>query len=224
MNSTTRHFFLTTVGKKYLMAVTGLVWAGFVFAHMAGNLLMLISPGAYNAYGHVLTSGNIIYIVEAVLILSFITHVICAISLTRANRASGGAGRYAMQTNGEKAVSKASKMMAIQGSVVLVFLISHISTFKYGTYYETTVNGVVMRDLYRLIFECFQQPGFVAWYVVSLLLLGLHLSHGIGSIFQSLGLRNDKFSSMISKVSIIYAGVVAAGFIIQPIYVFFLAK
>lgn len=224
MNSTTRPFFLTTVGKKYLMALTGLIWAGFVFAHMTGNLLMLVSPGAYNAYGHALTSGKIIYVVETVLILSFVTHVLCAISLTRANRTSGGAGRYAMQTNGEKAVSKASKMMAVQGSVVLFFLVSHISTFKYGTYYETNVDGVVMRDLYRLIFECFQQPGFVAWYVVSLLLLGLHLSHGVGSIFQSLGLRNDKFAPMIAKISILYSVVVAAGFIIQPIYVFFLAK
>lgn len=224
MSTTFRPFFLTTVGKKYLMAITGLIWAGFVFAHMAGNLLMFVSADMYNTYGHAITSGNFIYIAEAVLIISFIVHVICAISLTIENRKSGGAGRYAMQTNGEKAISKASKMMAVQGTIVLFFVISHISTFKYGTYYETTVNGVVMRDLFRLIVEVFQQPGFFAWYLVSLVLLGLHLSHGVGSIFQSLGIRNDKYAPLVCKIRVFYSAVVAGGFILQPIYVFFFNK
>lgn len=226
MSTTSGPFFLSSVGKKYIMAVTGLIWAGFVFTHMAGNFLLFVSPNAYNSYGHALTSGNLIYVIEIILIISFLAHVFCAISLTKENRikSNGGAGRYAMPTNGEKAVTRASKMMAVQGSLVLLFLITHISGFKFGTYYETTVNGVVMRDLYRLIFEVFHQPQYVFWYFVCLVLLGFHLSHGVGSTFQSLGLRNDRYAPLISKISLLYGLVVAGGFIAQPLYIFLIAK
>lgn len=213
-------FLRTTIGKKYLMGLTGLVWAGFVLAHMAGNLLIFVSADAYNKYGHNLTSGNIIYVAEAVLILSFIVHVFCAISLTLANRAARGDQRYAMSPNGNKGSSVASRTMAIHGSILLVFLISHIASFKYGTYYETTVDGVVMRDLHRLIVESFQSPGFVAWYVVALIFLFFHLSHGFGSVFQSFGLKTKSNEKKICALSYLYGAIVVAGFLAQPIYCF----
>lgn len=215
-----RNFLSSTIGKKYIMGITGLIWAGFVLAHMSGNLLMFISPDAYNAYGHALTSGKMIYAVEAVLILSFLCHVFCAISLTIQNRQAKGS-QYAVVASGAKKVSPASRMMAVQGSFVLAFIIMHIATFKYGTYYETTVDGVVMRDLFKLIVEVFKQPGYVAWYVVSLVLLGLHLSHGFKSSFQSLGLLLRNNEALIKKASCLYAIIVAAGFLAQPIYVLF---
>ena len=105
-------FLGSTVGKKYLMGISGLVWAGFVMAHMAGNLLMFVSADAYNAYGHALVSGNIIYVAEAVLILALITHVFCAVSLTLHNR-SARPNRYAVAASGEKKVSGASRTMAV---------------------------------------------------------------------------------------------------------------
>lgn len=213
-------FFLTSVGKKYLMGLTGLVWSGFVLGHMAGNLLMFVSADAYNKYGHALTSGMFIYFVETVLILCLLSHVGCAISLTRENRAARGAQRYALNPNGAKGATLASKTMAIQGSLLLFFIISHIATLKFGTYYQTTVDGVVMRDLYRLIVEVFAQPGFLAWYVVSLIALFFHLSHGFGSVFQSLGLKNAKNEKLIQKASWLYALIVAGGFLAQPIYCF----
>jgi len=212
-------FLGSTVGKKYLMGLSGLVWAGFVLAHMAGNLLIFVSNDAYNSYGHALTSGNIIYFAEAVLIVALVTHVFTAISLTLANRKSKGSS-YAMTSSGSKRVSLASRTMAQQGALVLVFIIMHIITFKYGTYYETTVNGVVMRDLARLIIETFQQPAYVVWYVVCLVLLGFHLSHGVGSTFQSLGLMEGTYRNFWKKLSCVYAVVVALGFLSQPIYVF----
>jgi succinate dehydrogenase / fumarate reductase cytochrome b subunit len=212
-------FLGSTVGKKYLMGLSGLVWAGFVLAHMAGNLLIFVSNDAYNSYGHALTSGNIIYFAEAVLIVALVTHVFTAISLTLANRKSKGSS-YAMTSSGSKRVSLASRTMAQQGALVLVFIIMHIITFKYGTYYETTVNGVVMRDLARLITETFQQPAYVVWYVVCLVLLGFHLSHGVGSTFQSLGLMEGTYRNFWKKLSCVYAVVVALGFLSQPIYVF----
>jgi succinate dehydrogenase / fumarate reductase cytochrome b subunit len=156
-------------------------------------------------------------------VLAFLVHIFCAVSLTLENRKARGDQGYAVKPNGAKGSSIASQTMAIQGSLILFFLITHIISFKYGTYYETTVNGVVMRDLYRLLHETFQNPGFVIWYLVSLVVLGFHLSHGFGSSFQSLGIKNDRTAPVLNKLSLLYGVVVAGGFIAQPIFMFFFA-
>lgn len=215
-------FIKSTVGRKYIMGVSGLVWMGFVLVHMAGNMLLFVSADLYNAYGHALVSNKpVLYAAESVLVLALIVHVVTAISLTRENRKAKGT-RYAVQANGAKAPTLASQTMGVQGSVVLAFIILHLATFKYGTHYETTVNGVQMRDLHRLIIEIFQQPGYVAWYVVSLVLLMFHLSHGAHSIFQSLGFLERKMIVGVRKFAWTYAIVVVAGFLSQPAYVFLL--
>lgn len=212
-------FLTSTVGKKYLMGLSGLIWTGFVFAHMAGNMLMFVSPDAYNTYGHNLVTGNIIYFAEALLILALVTHVVLAINLTWENRRARSS-RYAMLGGKEKGSRWASRTMAIHGTIILIFLVSHLITFKFGTYYETTVHGVVMRDLFRLMIEIFSQPLYLAWYFISLILLGFHLSHGVGSVFQSFGLLHPAYQPMIKTVSWVYAVVVVLGFLSQPIAVF----
>ena len=128
--------------------------------------------------------------------------------------------RYAVTASGKKKTTLASRTMAVQGSIILVFIILHLITFKYGVHYETTVNGTPMRDLARLMFEVFQQPGYVVWYLVALILLGFHLSHGVGSTFQSLGLMEGTYRNMWKKLSYAYATIVALGFIAQPVYIF----
>lgn len=214
-------FISSSVGKKYLMGISGLVWAGFIFGHMAGNMLILVSPDAYNSYGHAIVSNKLLlYGTEAALLGALFTHVFCAISLTLANRKSRGQ-RYAMTPNGNKGPSAGSTWMAVQGSIILVFIILHLATFKYGTVYETTVDGVVMRDLARLITEVFHQPGYVVWYLVALVLLGVHLRHGVRSIFQSFGLLHPAYETRIKNIGIGYAIVVAGGFISQPLFVLF---
>lgn len=214
------NFVRSTVGKKYLMGLTGLIWAGFVLTHMAGNMLILVDANAYNAYGHGIVSNKaLLYGVETLLLVALIVHVSCALSLTLQNRTSRGKC-YRMNPNGNKAPSVGSSWMLIQGSVILVFIILHLITFKYGTYYETTVNGVVMRDLSRLITEVFHQPGYVAWYLVALVLLGFHLTHGVRSVFQSFGLLHPAYQKCIRTAGLFYAIVVAAGFISQPVYVY----
>ena len=213
-------FLKSTVGRKYIMGLTGLIWMGFVLTHMAGNMLILVSADLYNAYGHAIVSNKILlYTAESVLILALITHVTTAILLTISNRAARDT-RYAMQASGPKAARLASRTMAIQGSLILAFIILHLITFKYGNYYETKVDGVVMRDLNKLVLEVFQQPGYVAWYVVCLILLLFHLSHGATSVFQSFGILERKMQAGIKKFAWAYAVVVVAGFLSQPIYVF----
>lgn len=214
------NYFFTSVGKKLVMGISGLVWAGFVMGHMAGNMLMFISPGAYNSYGHALTSGGLIYVVETVLLTALSIHVFFAVWLTVDNRRARGSQGYALSQKGSKGASIASRTMAAQGSLILAFIIFHLITFKFGPVYETTVNGVQMRDLHRLMVEVFQQPGYFAWYVFCLLLLGVHLRHGISSIFQSLGVLNSNNQATFQKVGIVYAIVVSLGFLSQPISVF----
>jgi len=148
-----------------------------------------------------------------------VLHVYLAINLTLQNRSSKGS-RYAVKATGEKKARFASTWMGVQGSLILAFVILHLATFKYGTYYETTVHGVVMRDIFRLMIEVFQSPAYVAWYLVALVLLGFHLSHGVGSVFQSFGWMDGNYQPILRKLSVVYAVVVIAGFMAQPLYVF----
>lgn len=213
-------FFKSTVGRKYLMGASGLVWMGFIFGHMAGNMLILVSADLYNAYGHAIVSNKILlYGTEIIILGALATHIMCAISLTLENRKARNT-RYAMIPNGAKGASLASRTMAVQGSMILLFIILHLITFKYGPNYETTVNGVQMRDLHKLVLEVFHNPVYVAWYVVCLVLLMFHLSHGAKSIFQSFGVLERKMQAGIKTGAWVYAIVVAFGFLSQPLYVY----
>lgn len=217
--ATVRRFILSTIGKKYVVGITGLIWVGFILAHMVGNTLIFISPDAYNKYGHTMTSGYFIYVAEGILVISLLIHIFFAVLLTRENRIARGGQRYAVNPNGEKGSSLAAKTMIFHGTIILFFIISHLKTFKFGTYYQTS-NGEI-RDLHRLLVEVFKQPAYVAWYVVCLILLGTHLSHGVISVFQSLGIFVEKYSKCIHWFGWIYTAIVILGFLSQPIYVLF---
>lgn len=217
-------FFKSTVGRKYLMGATGLVWLGFIFGHMAGNMLILVSPDAYNAYGHAIVSNKILlYGTEIVVLSALIVHVLCAISLTLKNRSARDSA-YAVEPHGQKGVEVGSRYMAVQGSAILAFIILHLITFKYGTHYNTTVNGVAMRDLHKLVLEVFQSPAYVIWYITCLLLLLFHVRHGFVSMFQSFGILERKMQKPLKAASWIYALIVAGGFLSQPLYVFLLHR
>lgn len=200
--------------------MSGLIWVGFVMAHMLGNVLLFVGSDAYNQYSHALTSGKIIYVVEGALLFSILSHIIMGVRLTLKNKGSKGS-RYHVAAAGEKKVSVASRTMIFHGSVILFFVIYHLITFKFGTYYETKVDGVVMRDIHRLVVEVFSNPAAVAGYLFCLFLLALHLSHGVGSLFQSFGWNSRAHDKRIKCLSMIYAIIVGGGFMIQPIYVYF---
>lgn len=214
-------FITSTVGMKYLMGLSGLIWVGFILAHMSGNLLLFVGADAYNEYSHALTSGKLIYLVEGALVFSLLSHVFMGIKLTLKNRCAKGV-RYHHQACGEKKVSWASRTMIFHGAIILFFVVNHLLTFKYGPYYETTLNGIVVRDIHRLVVEVFSNPGYVAGYIFCLLILMAHLSHGVGSLFQSFGLNSRAHDKRIKFCSIVYALLVGGGFIAQPIYVYLL--
>ncbi len=205
------------------MALSGLAWALFVLGHLTGNLLIFSGPEAYNQYSHFLVSNKLVWVARAGLLGTLVLHVYLAFHLTALNRKSRGQQAYAITPNGNKGTTLASRTMIFQGTLILVFVIFHIQTFSLGPYYEVTYNGVVMRDIFRLIIEVFKQPLYVLWYIVCLALLGVHLSHGVGSLFQSLGLRKDAYANLIRCVSVAYGVLIAVGFISLPIYVYLFA-
>jgi succinate dehydrogenase / fumarate reductase, cytochrome b subunit len=215
----TKRYFCSSVGKKTLVGLTGLAISLFALIHMAENILLLVGPDVYNAYAHMLVTNPLIYLAEAILAGLFLTHLILASSLFFQNR-KARPDRYAVAARSKRA-SFAARTMILSGSVLLVFLVLHLWTFKFGAYYSTTVNGVEMRDLYQLVAEKFHEPLYVGWYLFALVVLGVHLSHGFAATFQSLGLRSSLHPT-VRKLGLGFAGVVACGYLSIPLYFFFL--
>ncbi|MCB9072629.1 MAG: succinate dehydrogenase cytochrome b subunit [Bdellovibrionaceae bacterium] len=207
------------MGRKLIMGVCGGVWALFVFGHMAGNMLILVGAEAYNKYAHaIVTNKPLLYGTEVALLSTLVFHVIFGVVLTLKNK-SAREQKYAMTPNGEKRTSLASRTMIYHGTIILFFIVYHLITFKYGKETFVTYDGVQMRDLHSLVVEVFQQPAYVMGYVVCLMLLGWHLSHGVSSLFQTMGLNHPKHTPCIKMLGKVYAVVVTLGFISQPLYV-----
>lgn len=213
-------YFCSTIGRKQLVAVGGLGLCLFVLTHALGNFLMFVGPEAYNKYGHALVSNPLIYVAEAGLVAIFLMHAIIGITLAIKNRNSRPQ-KYAKAASGEKKTSLTSKTLAWQGIIILVFVVYHLITFKFGPHYTATYDGQEIRDLYRLLVEVFQSPAYVIGYVFAVLVLGFHLAHGLGSALQTFGLNHQKYNRTVNIISIVYGLVIALGFASQPIYIFF---
>jgi len=209
----------TSIGKKQLVALSGLAISGFTAIHMSGNLLMFLGPEAYNSYGHQMTHSPIYYPIEAGLITVFAIHLWVALRLNWENKKARPVKPYQLATSPGRRASFASRSMVYTGLLLLVFLVLHLITFRFGTYYPVSYHGVEMRDLYRLAVEKFHDPVYIAWYLFSMVILGIHLSHGIASTFQTLGFSSVK-RIPVRNLGWTFAAVVALGFCSQPIYIF----
>jgi succinate dehydrogenase / fumarate reductase cytochrome b subunit len=209
----------TSVGTKVLIAFTGLALFGFLIAHLAGNLLVLSGPEAFNAYSHTLISNPLIYIAEAGLALLFIVHIWKTVTNVFHNNAARPA-RYAVKKPAGHTSRKtlSSSSMILTGTTILVFLLLHLKTFKFGAYYDAAEPGV--RDLYRLTLEVFHKPGYVIWYVIAMVLVGMHLRHGITSALQSLGAIPSGMTRKVLTAGAIVAALIAGGFAMIPIWVY----
>lgn len=216
-------FLTSSVGRKYLMAATGMAWYLFVLTHMLANMLILFDANAYNKYSHALISNPLIYVAEGGLVLMLLTHTFTGISLFLRN-AKSKPQKYAVVPSRVKGASLASKTMIFTGSITLFFVVTHLITFKYGPWYTTVIDGVEMRDLHRLVLEVFQSPGYVVGYIVALGLLALHLFHGISSSFQTFGVSHPRWNASLKAFGILYSVTVTLGFLSQPLYVFLIAR
>lgn len=213
-------YFLSTIGSKYLMAITGLAWSLFVMAHMLGNMLILVGPEAYNRYGHALVSNPIIYVVEFALLVFILTHVFKAFALKSRNMRTKPMTYAIEATNREKATKLSTRTMIFTGSLMLAFLIWHLITFKFGPHYTVVYDDLEMRDLYKLIVERFSSPYYCFFYGLSMIFVGIHLFHGFKSSFQTLGINHPRYNGFIKYFGYSYAVIVSVGFFIQPVYVY----
>lgn len=222
--SKSRYSILSTVGRKFLLAVTGLCLLGFIVVHLVGNMLLLVGPEAFNAYAHKLMSlGPALYLAEAVLLALFLIHVVTAIAVTLGNwRARPGGYKKSRDQGDPSRMTFSSKTMIWTGLVLLVFLIVHLITFKYGPGieqgYVAELEGEQVRDLYRLVVEWFGNGLYVAYYVISMGLLGFHLRHGFWSAFQSLGGFHPRLTPLAYGLGVLAGVILAIGFLGLPIW------
>ena len=210
-------FFLTaSITQKFLAGLTGLFLALFLLAHMAGNMLIFAGPKVYNLYAHSLTSMKGLVLFELILLFCFILHIGLTVFLSIKNYKARGSA-YQKPLKGWKTAALYQKTLLAQGALILVFVILHLIMFKFGAVYEVSYEGQRVRDLFRLVVEVFQSPIALSWYVLALVVLSLHLVHGLSSALQSLGFEK---SLGLQRLSIFYAIFVTLGFISQPVYVF----
>ena len=216
---TTRRSVLgSLITTKLLIGATGILLFLYLIVHIAGNAIVFFGPDTFNTYSHTLISNPLVVPIEIGLVAIFLIHLFQAIRMTFQNQRARPA-KYANKqwAGGTSQKSIASSSMILTGLALLVFVPIHVMTFKYGAHYDYG-NGV--RDLYRLEVENFSSPIAVGIYILAMVLVGLHLWHGVPSAFQSLGLSGPRFTPFIRKVGKVSAVVIAGGFIAITLWVF----
>jgi len=207
----------SSIVKKQIMGVTGLLLCGFLVSHLITNSLIFIDPNLFNMAGHALVTNPLIYLAEAILASIFLVHMFLAAKLTIEN-SKARPQKYYMKKRTGRGATFASATMPYTGLIILVFLVLHLINFKFGPVYEVMVDGVAMRDLARLEMEHFAKPYNVAWYVFAVAALGIHVSHGFWSAFQSLGFNHPKYNGAIKCVAKLFGIAMFVGYAALPIF------
>ncbi len=214
--------FSSSLGKKYLTAITGLLLVLFLVAHLAGNLIVYKDAESFNAYAHLLETNPLLPLAEAGLVVLFLAHIGLAVRVTLENK-KARASRYAVQADkGRK--TTASATMIWTGLILLGFILLHIWNFRIGKLsdpgYATAQATGAHYDLYTLVKRELQQP-WLAWaYVLGMGALGFHLWHALRSVFQTLGASHPHLDEAWEKLRWL-AVVLALGFTSFPLYFLF---
>lgn len=209
-----QRFVSSSIGKKQVMGVTGLMLCVFLLLHLAGNLLLFCNtPGPFDSYADAMRSNPLLIPMELGLFTVFMVHIGLGFK-TRFENKSARPQDYAVQHPAGD-LTLASVTMPYTGLATLAFLIYHLYSFRVKWDGESS--------LYAMVHSHFADSGLnVIIYVAAMLALGLHLSHGFQSAFQSLGLYHKKYRPLIRKVGFVYAwGVVCLGFSSIPLYSYF---
>ncbi len=226
-------FYRSAVGKKWVMAVTGLILMGFVLVHMIGNLKIYIGEvenavGAVDYeidfYGEALRSllfplvpeYAVLWLMRIGLLLAFVLHVHCAYSLTLVNRAARSVGYQGPRSY--LAANYASRTMRWSGIIVLLFIAWHLADFTLGIQ-PFAPGGFEHGEVHANFIASFSRVPVAVLYIVANLALGLHLFHGAWSMFQSLGANNPRFNKWRRYFAIAFAAVVVVANISFPVAV-----
>jgi succinate dehydrogenase / fumarate reductase cytochrome b subunit len=214
-------FWRSQVGKKIVMALTGLIGVGFVIGHMIGNLQVFEGSEKINAYGHFLhhTVGMELWIIRAVLLGAVILHVVAATQLTVQARASRP---QAYAKRNPQVSTWASRTMRFGGFLLLVFIVLHILHFTVLAFpgYDRVDPTLGSTDVFANLMTAFRNPLWVAFYVVSMVFLGLHLYHGTWSSLRTLGAAKPSPYPLKRRLALALAVIIWAGFTAVPIGVF----
>jgi succinate dehydrogenase / fumarate reductase, cytochrome b subunit len=210
----------SSVGMKLLIGITGLGLFVYLIVHIAGNLMVFFGPEVFNRYATTLSSNPLIPVIEVGLLLIFIIHVYKTVRMFLANQAARPVA-YAKKRFAGRPSRKtvASATMIFSGLWLLVFIVIHVRTFRFGNVYEWPAGG---HDLYRLEMETFANPLTVGFYVISMLVVGSHLWHGISSSVQSLGLDHPKVTPGVLVAGKVAAALIAGAFIVIAIWAHFM--
>jgi succinate dehydrogenase / fumarate reductase cytochrome b subunit len=218
-------FLNSSIGKKFLMSLSGLFLISFLLVHLIVNSMILFDPSGdlFNQAAHFMGHNPIIKIVEPVLAIGFILHIIYAGILTLKNQWARPQG-YQKQNSGNSS-PWASRNMFVLGALVLIFLIIHISNFFWKIKFAGSdllegsgIEGV--ENTFRLVTTLFIEWWWIdIFYVIGAVILGLHLTHAFWSAFQTLGLSNDRWRKRLNVLGWAYTIIVAGGFAIIPLWV-----
>jgi succinate dehydrogenase / fumarate reductase cytochrome b subunit len=219
-------FFNSSIGSKLLMSLTGLFLCSFLLVHMSGNLLLFVpDEGAkFNAYAYFMTNNLLIKTLSYGLYATFLLHAVKGLLMAVYNRSARGGQKYAGQNSPATRYGFAAYNMATLGIIVFAFFGLHMAQFWARMHFFSmpmkTYDGVEYKDLYAVVAEAFAQPWVVAVYLISLAALSLHLLHGFGSAFQTLGINHKKYSPIIHGLGAGFAILVPLGFAAMPIFFF----
>ena len=213
-------FFSSSIGRKWIVALTGAGLVGFVTAHMLGNLQIFLGPEQINKYGAFLQGlGELLWAARLALLAMVGAHLVFTIQLTRENRAARPV-KYAV--SGYQASTRASRTMIVSGLILLCFIVFHLLHFtaqKIDPSFATLHDAQGRHDVYRMMILGFKSKWASVFYIVGMFLLCQHLSHGIVSFPQTLGLNSKKLEGFWKKLGPAWAWVVFAGYISIPVAV-----
>ncbi len=215
----------SSLGKKYIMAISGVVLFIFVVGHMAGNLLIFLGPEAVNVYGNFLqTTPEVLWPTRVVLLVMLVLHFTSAAQLTLENLSSRPVGYAEYDV---VAASFAARTMIYSGFIILFFVVYHLMHYTWqvpginmtGQDFHAFKDAKEHHDIYRMVITGFSKPLISIGYLVGVGLLCLHLSHGLSSLFQSLGWRKKYYRGFLDKFAVVAGVVIFLGYASIPVAV-----
>jgi succinate dehydrogenase / fumarate reductase cytochrome b subunit len=206
-------FYSSSLGKKVVMAITGLILVGFVIGHVLGNLQVFLGAGPMNAYAALLKANpTLLWGVRLVLLAAVGLHIVAAVQLTRLSQRSRPEGYHYKDVI---QADYAARTMRWSGPIIAVFVIYHLLHFTTGTVHP----HFDAHDVYRNVIIGFSAWPVAVFYVIAMVALGFHLWHGVWSMFQSLGLNNPKADTTLHRLAVVAALAITIGFIVIPVAV-----
>jgi len=207
----------SSIGRKWVVALTGIVLVLFVIGHMLGNLSLFLGQNAINSYAQFLQGlGEILWLVRIVLLTCVVLHIWFTITLWHENMRSRPQ-KYAVKN--DLGTTVYARLMRISGLTVLAFVLYHLAQFTWQYFTPETrtwVDAEGRHDVYRMVITAFECPFVSGFYILAVGLLGMHLSHGVASLFQTLGITTEKMRPVFERGGLILAWVVFLGFASIP--------